>query len=344
MAVLFRSDRPQAAVSRLEPVVAALARLGAAVDLLEFADDRPALVRDQLLAREGVLVWADPVTDAGDRTTLDDLLRDVSSGGVQVSAHPNVIDKIGTKEVLHSTRILGWGTDTHLYQTAEQFQGEFPARLAADRIRVIKTTRGNGGSGVWKVRLLEPASVAVADADAMVAVQHAKVRDNTVAAMQLGDFMVRAEVHFRDWGSTGRLVDQAFCASITRGIVRCYLVGDRVVGFARQRPRTAGSAESIMGLPSAKTMYAADEPEFRGLRGRLEAEWVPGMCALLGLTVDHLPVLWDADFLYGDTRVSPEGEGWVLCEINASSILPFPPSAPDLLARRALNAIRPGSI
>ena len=37
---LLRSDRPQVAVGRLEPVVAALDRLGAGVDLLEFEDSR----------------------------------------------------------------------------------------------------------------------------------------------------------------------------------------------------------------------------------------------------------------------------------------------------------------
>jgi hypothetical protein len=318
----------------------ALRRLGAVVDSVDFDDPRwPAL--DRMMRCDGVLVWADPLTEAGDRAVLDTVLRDVSESGVWVSAHPNVIDKIGTKEVLFSTRPLGWGTDTHLYSTAAQFRSEFPRRLIADGTRVIKTSRGNGGRGVWKVRLLSPAQGSNLPMDTPVAVQHARVRDDSFVVVPLDEFMTGTEAHFADWGGTTRLVDQAFSATITRGIVRCYLVGDRVAGFARQRPE-AGTADTIMGLPSPKTMYRHDAPEFEGLRARVEQEWVPAMCDLVHLEPDALPVLWDADFLYGDA--APDADRWVLCEINASSVIPYPPSCPDLVAQRALATITPGGL
>ena len=82
------------------------------------------------------------------------MLRDVAARGPWVSAHPDVILKMGVKEVLHRTRHLGWGTDTHLYRTAADFRDEFPARLQAAGPRVLKQNRGNGGQGVWKVELL----------------------------------------------------------------------------------------------------------------------------------------------------------------------------------------------
>ena len=65
-----------------------------------------------------------------------------------MSAHPDAILKMGTKEVLHRTRTMSWGCDTALYRTAEAMRVEFPARLATGP-RVIKRNRGNGGQGVW---------------------------------------------------------------------------------------------------------------------------------------------------------------------------------------------------
>jgi hypothetical protein len=36
--------------------------------------------------------------------------------------------------------------------------------------------------------------------------------------------------------------------------------------------------------------------------------------------------LWDCDFLFGE-RAPGEPEHYVLCEVNVSSVAPFPPSA-----------------
>jgi hypothetical protein len=87
-------------------------------------------------------------------------------------------------------------------------------------------------------------------------------------------------------------------------------------------------------------MHAADAEEFAGLRTAMESEWVPGLQRILGLEISQLPALWDADFLQrapDHIEISPH----VLCEINASSVLPFPDaSAPAIAAtvRRAVLA------
>jgi hypothetical protein len=73
-------------------------------------------------------------------------------------------------------------------------------------------------------------------------------------------------------------------------------------------------AGSLMGLPSAKTMY----PPGDRLRRLVEQDWVPGMQAILGLRTGSLPVLWDADFLFGP-KTAEGADSYVLCEINASS-------------------------
>jgi hypothetical protein len=44
-----------------------------------------------------------------------------------------------------------------------------------------------------------------------------------------------------------------------------------------------------------------------------------------------LPLLWDADFLFGP-KTDAGGDTYVLCEINVSAVAPFPPSAVTKLA------------
>ena len=81
------------------------------------------------------------------------MLSEVAATGVFVSAHPDIILKLGTKEILYRTRDVGWGCDTHLYDSMEQMRQELALRLADGKARVLKRYRGNGGIGVWKVQL-----------------------------------------------------------------------------------------------------------------------------------------------------------------------------------------------
>src|SRR5262249_28259638 len=118
-----------------------------------YEDDVSDAVRARLLALDGVLVWVNPIHEGRNRAHLDALLREVSARGLWVSAHPDVILKMGTKEVLYWTRALSWGCATALYRTAEAMRAELPARLAQGA-RVIKRNRGNGGQGVWKIEAL----------------------------------------------------------------------------------------------------------------------------------------------------------------------------------------------
>src|SRR5262245_39613794 len=69
-----------------------------------YHDDFCADVREQLMQVDGVLVWANPIESGRDRSILDSMLRDVATAGVFVSTHPDVILKLGTKEVLYRTR------------------------------------------------------------------------------------------------------------------------------------------------------------------------------------------------------------------------------------------------
>jgi hypothetical protein len=111
---------------------------------------------------------------AGDRDECLFQDADVVSTGRLISAYPDVILKMGVKEVLQRTRHLGWGTETHLYRRAEEFRDSIPARLRSAGPRVIKQNRGNAGQGVWKVEWLDqPGSAAGAGGAPL---QHARDR------------------------------------------------------------------------------------------------------------------------------------------------------------------------
>jgi hypothetical protein len=330
VAALWRGDPGTEAAAtrnyaRLQPILAAMTAAGLAVEPVLYDEAAGDGFVDHLSGFDAVLVWVDPISGERDRAALDALLRDVASGGSWVSAHPDTIAKMGTKEVLYRTRDLGWGADTRLYPTFDEFRSGFAGSLAAGRPRVLKQNRGNGGIGVWKVTPLDPV---------MVRVQHAAPRDDATEDMTLDDFVHRCAPYFE---GRGRLIDQPFAPRLAEGMIRAYLVEREVVGFARQQPAgravdpAAPAPDRVLGMPSAKTMYPADESEFAPLRQRLEEEWVAALCRAVDIDDAALPVLWDADFLYGD-RDDDGADTYVLCEINVSSVIPYPDAAPAKVA------------
>ena len=82
-------------------------------------------------------------------------------------------------------------------------------------------------------------------------------------------------------------------------------------------------------------MHGPDAPAFQPLRAKMEAESVPQMIQILGLDLTALPIIWDADFLYGP-RDAAGLDSYVLCEINVSSCFAIPDEAPAAIAKLAL--------
>ena len=321
---------------RFNPVFEALTALGVRAEPAIYSDDKADDVREQLLKLDGVLVWVDPISNGQNRTQLDGMLRDVASGGVWVSAHPDVILKMGVKEVLYRTKHLGWGTDTHLYRTARAFNDQFPQMLQSAGPRVLKQNRGNGGQGVWKAELV---SAAVHE-PAIVRVLHA-CRGSVPEEMPLRDFMRSCEAYF---ANEGCIVDQPFQPRLRDGMIRCYMGADKVVGFGHQFikaliPPPAEGPDSQAARPGPRIMHPASAPAFQALRTEMESEWTPQMMQLLDLDTESLPIIWDADFLYGPRGLSGE-DTYVLCEINASSVFPFPEQAPSVIAQLALARLQ----
>lgn len=316
--VMWRGDRnapdaPTRYDERLAPVMDALRAAGLAPEPLIYFDADIEGARQRLRDAAGVLVWINPLQDGEDRTHVNALLLEAADAGAWVSAHPRTIGKMGVKTVLHATRGLGWGSDTDLYATADDLTARFAVRVAAGP-RVLKPNRGNDGRGVLKVTA----------AQENFRVQHAFDDSETVLSMSaLRDQLLPA------FTGGGCVIDQPFHRAA--GMVRCYMCGDRVVGFGEQDLRTPGAR--AFSMSSAKAMHGADYAARADLRTLTEDDWTPGLLRFLDMSTDDLPALWDADFLLTD-------DGYRLCEINVSCVSPFPDGAPAAiaaLARRRLG-------
>jgi len=288
-----------------------------------FADE----VLDQLLQVDAVLVWVNPLDDGKTRIVLDDLLRKVADAGRFISAHPDVILKMGVKEVLYETRHIGWGVDTHLYRTVPEFREAFAASLQSEGPRVLKRNRGNGGQGIWKIELVDGTPGGV------ISVRVLEARSGSVPEIvALKDFMARCETYFAD---NGCIVDQPYQPRLPDGMIRCYMSAGRVVGFGHQLIKALvmpldNSSEPLQ--PGPRIMHPASAEQFQTLRTRMEEEWTPAMMSTLGIEARSLPIIWDADFLYGPPDTSGN-DTYVLCEINVSSVFAIPEEAPTAIAR-----------
>jgi hypothetical protein len=332
VAILWRGDeaaRTSAVpeTSRFKAVFAALADVGVEAEPVVYEDDVLDAVRAQLATLDGVLVWVNPIHEGRNRARLDALLREVAPRGVWVSAHPDVILKMGTKEVLHRTRKMSWGCDTALYRTADAMRAELPARLAAGP-RVIKRNRGNGGQGVWKVETL-------ANPGNRPIVRVLDATQDTPEEVALDAFLERCAEYFED----GCVVDQPFQTRLSEGVVRCYMAGDRCAGFGHQKVKALVEGPAARA-EAGRRLYASNaDPRFQRLRRLMEDQWTPQLTSLLDIQQRDLPMIWDADFMLGPTCADGT-DSYVLGEINVSSVFPIPDEAPAEIARRVADRLR----
>ena len=329
VAILWRGDEAarrdaNAKTGRFAAVFAGLAALGIDAEPVVYEDDVADTVRARLATVDGVLVWVNPIHEGRNRAGLDALLRDVAARGAWVSAHPDVILKMGSKEVLHRTRTMGWGCDTALYRTLDAMRAELPARLAAGP-RVIKRNRGNGGQGVWKVESLPIRPML-------------RVLDATKDAseeLSLGDFVDRCADYFED----GCVIDQPFQTRLSEGVVRCYMAGQRCAGFGHHKVRALVDAPAARAEAGPRRYTSNADPRFQRLRRLMEDEWTPQLTSLLDIRRRDLPMIWDADFMLGPPRADG-ADRYVLGEINVSSVFPIPDEAPAEIARCVADRLR----
>jgi hypothetical protein len=304
-------ERADPAASRFSALFDALAAAGVKAEPAVYHDDFADEVTAQLRGVQAVLVWCNPIEDGRRRDRLDALLREVAQAGVLVSAHPEAILRLGTKDVLFDTRDLPFGSDVHRIDSLAQLEAELPQRLRHGA-RVLKQHRGHSGIGVWRVE---------ASDDGALLVQHAQ-RGSTGQRLDMPALKATLAPYFEPAGG-GHMIDQAWQPRLPEGMVRAYLVEDRVTGFGLQ---AVNALHPDAPLPGPRLYHGPELPAFQTLKRALESTWVWLLCERVGLAREQLPLLWDCDFMLGEP-LADDSPRFVLCEINVSSVSPFPPSS-----------------
>jgi hypothetical protein len=271
-----------------------------------------------LLRFDAVLVWVNPVEQGNDRQKLDTLLAEISGKGCFVSTHPDTILKMGTKDILYTTREMEWGTDTKKYTSYDDFTKRFHDTLKESKTRVLKKYRGNGGNGVYKI---------IYQSDDAVTIIHA-IAGNEERTLSREDFNKEFKPFF---SNNGLLIDQEWNKNIINGMVRCYLTGTKVAGFGYQEINALyelNSKPTATYFPPGKRYYFTENCGlFSDLKEIMETNWVPQLQNKLPVANEMMPVIWDADFFINNINHPGAVGKYTLCEINVSCVSPFPPSA-----------------
>lgn len=283
----------------------------------------------ELSKYNAILVWVNPIEQQGDRKMLDALLMKLSTQGCFVSAHPDAILKMGTKEVLYRTRKTEFGGDTKLYHSFDDFKERFLKEHPG--IRILKQYRGNGGDGVFKIDTTELNNN-------RITITHAKNGDKE-KQVSIDDFFKMFESYF---STNTMLIDQEWNLNIVNGMVRCYLSGSKVTGFGYQEinalyPIT--EKNPVFKRPSPRFYFSEDCGLFNDLRKIMENSWIEELQEITGISNEMLPVIWDADFFINKINTENTSEKYTLCEINVSCVSPFPESSIPYIAEEVKKRI-----
>lgn len=337
VAVIYHGDAERRRLatpetSKVPSIFPALAEVGLEGVPVVYRDDFRDEVRAQLRGMQAALVWVNPIEQGSDRTHLDAMLREAAAAGLYVSTHPDIILKLGTKQVLVDTQAMSWSAPgTAVHRTPQDLRAALERHVAAGATRVLKQYRGHSGIGIWKVEPMEPGR-------APGAAPHLRVREaprgSPEQVLTLDAFVALCTPYF---AGDGRMVDQPWQSRLPEGMTRCYLVHDRVQGFGHQAvnalcPAPVGAPRDAFPPTTTRLYSPRDDPRFQALKRELEDVWIGQLKDVFALTTEQLPVLWDCDFLLGPKK--PDGaDSYVLCEINVSSVSPFPESVLGPLAR-----------
>lgn len=289
------------------------------------ADSAPARCNDILFRHlhktaSGVIVRNNPGTiSPAAQAKLDALLTELSDAGVLVLSTPELIRAMGAKDALVKIRHLQVGImDTAVYTTPEQLMEGFRKSIAFQP-RVIKQNRGSQGEGIWICKLQDESKYcqnygdAIADLDTPLVLMEAFDNHQEVHTVEeFLEFCLNGRTDKSgEWESTGigkyleggiesgaMLVDQRFLPRIVEGEVRCTMVGPELIGLVHKKPKEGGLSATLQS-GAIYTNYEPDAPEFRTLVEKFRTD-IPHILECFGVSDQPLPLLWTADFIFGN--------------------------------------------
>ncbi len=192
-----------------------------------------------------------------------------------MSAHPDVILKMGVKEVLHRTRHLGWGADTHRYDS-KRLPRRIPVTLADEwPARTQAEPRERRSRRLGKPCRIRTRRFDCSTRSAVVDPRRYRSTLSLPAASRISD-------------GARCIVDQAFQPRLPEGMIRCYMSGLKVAGFGHQLikgsilPPPEGR-DSPEAQPGPRIMHGPDAPSFQVLRGLMEDKWTPQLMETLDI-------------------------------------------------------------
>lgn len=152
-----------------------------------------------------------------------------------------------------------------------------------------------------------------------------------------------------EWTSTGNgryfeggleagsmMVDQRFLHRITEGEVRCLFVGSNLTEIVHKVPEVGGISATLSS-GAEYTTYSHDDPKFAKLVEQLKDD-VPKIMEANDMSHQPLPLLWTADYIFGDTD-----DEMHIGEINCSCPgITRQLNVAPLIAKVALQTVFPG--
>ena len=282
---------------------------------------------------QGIIVRNNPGTlSPHSQKKFDDMLRELADAGLMIMTHPDVMSTLGAKDSLVKIKHLKCGLeDTEVYYNPEELIAGFRKSIAFQP-RVIKQNRGSQGEGIWIVKLKDEAAYCSEYGECMVSLDTELVLmeawDNHVEYHTVGEFIEfcingRSQ-HSGEWTSTGEgryfegglaagsmIVDQRFLPRITEGEVRCLFVGSELVHIIHKKPKEGGLSATLAS-GAIYTNYTPCDEKFARLVEHLKED-IPRIMDSFDMADRPLPLLWTADYIYGDTD-----EELYLGEINCS--------------------------
>ena len=323
----INSGRDALTEEKYKDLATSFSSQGFNIESVLYNDETADKLSAELLKYDAVLVWVNPIEQGHDRKKLDSLLVEISGKGCFVSTHPEVILKMGTKDILYKTKDMDWGGDTKMYASYEDFTSRFPESLQTSKTRVLKQYRGNGGNGVYKIEYVSTTKVKVTHA----------ATGSQEKVLSKNDFYNEFKPFFMN---EGLLIDQEWNKNTVNGMVRCYLSGTKVAGFGYQEINALYELNGKYSSPGKRYYYTENCGLFSDLKEIMENKWVPQLQNNLSISKSIMPVIWDVDFFINEANSKAADKKYELCEINVSCVSPFPPSAVKFIIDEVRSRIK----